>query len=613
MPRVEFLRQVFSFSAADGVEKVPHVRLLDLPLARLGLLHQFSRAIVGLPVGVRHQQPAVLTVDRRPLGQAVQPGPRPEPHFVLQDLPRVVVADQHGVGPFLVIFEEELPPRARDVGGEGVEPHQVPAIVDAMDAIVPQVACAVIEQPPPVPPHHARAEGTFGGGALPEVIVETGGGVAGPGELHLAIAVGLPRLAEDDPPQRPAADVFRRLAENGGRPHLRPHLDHAVGLAGGGDRPLPLDQVVAGGLFDVDILVGQAAVNGEQGMPVIGRGDHQHVDGGVVEECAIVVDQLRLVPGFLGQLRPPLLADWLIDVADVGDLDIGFGGEGLHDRIAPPADANAGDADFVIGSRAPSGAWHRPHPPARACQRRGVQKIASIGKWHRFLARWRQETGPTTVSRTGDHTPRQPRAKDRNPRSIAPAHRLSATCPELPRSAPSSPTISRLATHRAPRATPGPPAVLNPIAAGQRSRELVPSGRRLDRHSSSPAAPAGVAVDVAETGRAATAWYGSRQNPLRARSPCAQAADLVSPRRGNWSQRRRPAGAGESDNRFDLAAISDNKQFRRSRSHSGSAVRGQRGRARSGAGATRMTAGASFRTQPGQTLRSHSVGRRPVN
>jgi hypothetical protein len=85
--------------------------------------------------------------------------------------------------------------------------------------------------------------------------------------------------------------------------------------------------------------------------------------------------------------------------------------------------------------------------------------------------------------------------------------------------------------------------VLNPIAEGQRSRELVRSGRRLDRHSSSPAAPAGVAADVAETGRAATAWYGSRQNPLRARSPCDQAADLVSPRRGNWSQRRRPASA----------------------------------------------------------------------
>jgi hypothetical protein len=74
----------------------------------------------------------------------------------------------------------------------------------------------------------------------------------------------------------------------------------------------PYLRVVAGGLLDVDVLAVQAAVNRQKRVPMVRRGDQEDVHRPVVEEGAVVIDQIGHVPRLLLHLRAVLLADGLI-------------------------------------------------------------------------------------------------------------------------------------------------------------------------------------------------------------------------------------------------------------------------------------------------------------
>jgi hypothetical protein len=120
-------------------------------------------------------------------------------------------------------------------------------------------------------------------------------GRSGAGEFHRAVAISLPRLAVDHLSQRAAANVVAGFGQDLRTSHLGADLHDALVFAGGGDGDLPFQDVVAGGLLDVDILPREAAVDGLQGVPMVGSGDHQRVDVRVVEKLAIIVDEFRLV------------------------------------------------------------------------------------------------------------------------------------------------------------------------------------------------------------------------------------------------------------------------------------------------------------------------------
>ena len=164
-------------------------------------------------------------------------------------------------------------------------------------------------------------------------------------------AVRLPGLAVDHLAERAAPHVLPRLVQERRAANLRAHLHHAVVLARGGHRRLAFQDVVARRLLDVDVLAGQAAVNRQQRVPVIRRGHHEGVDRLVVEQLAIVLDQLGHLPGLRLHLRAALCRHRLVDVAEVGDVAIRFGGEAVHHRVAAAADADAGDADLVVRVR----------------------------------------------------------------------------------------------------------------------------------------------------------------------------------------------------------------------------------------------------------------------
>ena len=100
-------------------------------------------------------------------------------------------------------------------------------------------------------------------------------------------------------------------------------LHHAVVLARRGHNLLGLENIVRAGLFDVHVLAGLAGPDGHQGVPVIGRGDGDGVDGFVFQQLADVLVGLRLGLAELVDLRQALGDVRIVDIADRRDLHVG--------------------------------------------------------------------------------------------------------------------------------------------------------------------------------------------------------------------------------------------------------------------------------------------------
>src|ERR1700676_5075187 len=75
---------------------------------------------------------------------------------------------------------------------------------------------------------------------------------------------------------------------------LRADLNDAIVLAGGSDRQLALARIVAARFLDVNVLAGPRSEDRRRSVPVVGRGDHERIDGRVVEYLAEVADAGRL-------------------------------------------------------------------------------------------------------------------------------------------------------------------------------------------------------------------------------------------------------------------------------------------------------------------------------
>jgi len=77
---------------------------------------------------------------------------------------------------------------------------------------------------------------------------------------------------------------------------LHAHLHDALVLAGRFDHLAPLEDVVAGGLLDVDVLAGLEGPDGPQGVPVVAGGDRNRVDLLVLEHLPEVLVDLGFAP-----------------------------------------------------------------------------------------------------------------------------------------------------------------------------------------------------------------------------------------------------------------------------------------------------------------------------
>ena len=108
--------------------------------------------------------------------------------------------------------------------------------------------------------------------------------------------------------------------------------------------------IVRARLLHVHVLARLAGPDGHQGVPVIGRGDRDRVDG-------LVLEQLAVVGVGLGRFLRPVLdvlgagfQDLLVDIADGDQFDALLPGDLLDVVLAAPPQADRGYADRVVGA-----------------------------------------------------------------------------------------------------------------------------------------------------------------------------------------------------------------------------------------------------------------------
>ena len=115
---------------------------------------------------------------------------------------------------------------------------------------------------------------------------------------------------------------------------------------------------MAGGLLDVDVLAGVARQDGGRGVPVVGGGDDDRVDGLVVENFAQVLRLLRRIALHLVHVVVRLAHAALVHVAHPGHLHAGEIDERAEQVRPLAAGADDPQHDFLVraGRPGPGGA-----------------------------------------------------------------------------------------------------------------------------------------------------------------------------------------------------------------------------------------------------------------
>ena len=222
--------------------------------------------------------------------------------------------------------------------------------VHLMDALVADVAVAEVPEPVPVVVDEVAVEGLFGGGSEPEVEVHVAGDffvgfVADAPAGFAAVAFGDEEFAV-----LAAVDGGDLLGPAAAGAALGAVLDDAVVFAGGLDALAAFEDVVAAGFLDVDVFAGLASPDGDEGVPVVGRGDGDSVDVFVFQELADVGVGRDFVGIVFFQLGDSAADDVVVNVAESGDADAGNAAEAADVGASASVDADDGDSDVFIGA-----------------------------------------------------------------------------------------------------------------------------------------------------------------------------------------------------------------------------------------------------------------------
>ena len=105
--------------------------------------------------------------------------------------------------------------------------------------------------------------------------------------------------------------------------------------------------VVAARLFDINVLAGLAAPDGNQRVPMVRRGDGNRVEVLVLERLANVRNRLRL--GLVADLSQAFGIDAAVRIDQVGNFDALLPEPFLDVLAAAAVQPGDGDADAVVG------------------------------------------------------------------------------------------------------------------------------------------------------------------------------------------------------------------------------------------------------------------------
>ena len=168
--------------------------------------------------------------------------------------------------------------------------------VERVHAGVAQIGRSVLPEPVPAVVEVVLVERPVRCRSKPQVVVHA--------RRHWTIGHDADRIAEASDDGLPHVDgaepavthELHGLGEQRAAAPLRSNLDDPVVAPRRLDHAATFDDVVADGLFDVDVLAGLAGPDGHERVPVIGRGDRHGIDVAVVEHAPEI--------GFRGGLPP---------------------------------------------------------------------------------------------------------------------------------------------------------------------------------------------------------------------------------------------------------------------------------------------------------------------
>lgn len=188
-----------------------------------------------------------------------------------------------------------------------------------------------------------------GGGSDPKVPVEIGGGLGDGFEAEGVSAAGEEEVALVDVADDTGVEEFDGFAEGSPPSALSATGGDAVVFAGGFDELDAFEDVMGDGLFDVDVFAGLHGPDGGEGVPVVGGGDGDGVDGFVIEGAAHVGMNKGTFAGFGEDFLGGGFGAGTVDFDEGGDFEVGYGEEFGDVGGAAAADADDGDAQTIVG------------------------------------------------------------------------------------------------------------------------------------------------------------------------------------------------------------------------------------------------------------------------
>ncbi len=185
------------------------------------------------------------------------------------------------------------------------------AYVHFVGAVVEGFAGAVAAEPMPVIWMDIVDVLVARGRALPEIPVEILGDGRGLSGAHGKAGVGVPGLGHIGLADVAVVDLLDHFDGVVGGALLVADLDALFVFFLGGNEELAFAGVLAGGLFDVDMLSGLEAEDGQRGVPVIGSGDGDGVNVFGLEHLAeVLLGFGRVAQLLLGSCRRTGRGSW---------------------------------------------------------------------------------------------------------------------------------------------------------------------------------------------------------------------------------------------------------------------------------------------------------------
>ena len=356
----DFGGEIFAFAASECGDEVAGVGAAAVAFV---LVNAFAVVVVGAAAGAGEADGGVLALDV----VAVAPAEVDGAFFAAASGGVGEVADVDDDGQFVIVHQGQvhvgrlavvLPGEAiaggDDLVGDIFPAEEVVEIVEVVDAPVGHLAVAPIPLPMPVVVEALAHHGGHGGGAGPQIVVDTGGNGLGFGDLaDGGTGVESGTVDPEDSAVLAGLEVAGGFFDRGAGALLRAGLDDAVIFAGGGDHLAAFPNAVAYGLFDIDMLAGLTGPDGHEGVPVVWGGDDKGVDVFAVEDFANVGIALDVGVGgtiLLLELGKAVSQDLAVRVAEGDDLDALQAMETAYVAPALAAYAGNGEADLFVGA-----------------------------------------------------------------------------------------------------------------------------------------------------------------------------------------------------------------------------------------------------------------------